>query len=264
MPCSWNMVSASAGTENSAHVPQVIYEDAGILVLNKPAGLVVHGDGVREERTLADWIVDAYPDIKGVGEPIVLTSGGTIARPGIVHRLDKETSGVMVIAKHQDMYGFLKAQFQERNVKKIYHACVYGLVKEEKGVIDFAIGRSRKDFRLRSAQPRAKGDLREATTHYRTLVRGLQHSYLELEPKTGRTHQIRVHLKAIHHPIVGDALYAPSGPLDLGFTRMALHAYKLTLPMQGGEVRTFEAPLPQEFIEAGERLQKEVPHLRDE
>ncbi len=263
MPCSWNMASESAETENKETVPVVIYDDEDIVVINKPTGLVVHGDGKREERTLVDWLLSTYPEIGAVGESMTLKSGAVLSRPGIVHRLDRETSGVMVIAKHQRAYEFLKKQFQERNVRKIYHACVYGLVKEEKGVIDFAIGRSRKDFRLRSAQPRAKGDLREATTHFKTLLRGLQHSYLELEPKTGRTHQIRVHLKAIHHPIVGDALYAPSGSMDLGFSRMALHAYRLTLPMLSGEPRTFEAPLPKEFVEAGEHLKKEASHLRD-
>lgn len=263
MPCSLNMESESAETENSAVTPSVLYEDDDIAVLNKPSGLVIHGDGVRTGITLVDWIVGRYPEMGEVGEPATLKNGTILHRPGIVHRLDKETSGIMVIAKHQKAYDFLKAQFQERNVGKTYHACVYGLVKEDKGVIDFAIGRSRKDFRLRSAQPRAKGDLREATTHYKTLVRGAQHSYLELEPKTGRTHQIRVHLKAIHHPIVGDALYAPSGSKDLGFSRMALHAYRLSLPMLSGGVRIFEAPLPKEFLEAGERLKGEGAHLRD-
>ncbi len=247
---------------NKLPPPTVVYEDADIVVVNKPTGLVVHGDGKREMYTLVNWILSAYPEMAGVGESIELAGGGRIDRPGIVHRLDKETSGVMVLARHQEAYLFLKEQFQNRDIGKIYHACVYGLVKEDKGVIDFSIGRSRKDFRLRSAQPRAKGDLRPAITHYRTLVRGAAHSYVELEPKTGRMHQLRVHLKAIHHPIVGDALYAPHGKLDLGFDRMALHAYRLTLPMKEGGVRTFEAPLPEEFVVAGEQLRQEEAHLR--
>lgn len=264
MPCSWNMEKESAEGANKQQAPAVLFEDANIVVIDKPSGLIVHGDGKREGYTLVDWILETHPEMSEVGESVVTNSGGTILRPGIVHRLDRETSGVMVLARNQKSYAFLKEQFQSRNVGKIYHACVYGLVKEDKGVIDFAIGRSRKDFRLRSAQPRAKGDLRTAITHYRTLVRGSEHSYLELEPKTGRTHQLRVHLKAIHHPIVGDALYAPKGEMNLGFGRMALHAYRLTLPMLGGDVRTFEAALPREFVEAGERLRQEEAHLRDE
>jgi 23S rRNA pseudouridine1911/1915/1917 synthase len=258
------MANESAETANNRVTPTVIFEDNDLLVINKPSGLAVHGDGKREANTLADWLASSYSQLVGVGEDIVLPNGNTIHRPGIVHRLDKETSGVMVVAKHQEAYDFLKKQFHDRAIRKIYHACVYGLLKEEKGVIDFAIGRSRKDFRLRSAQPRAKGDLRDAVTHYRTIIHGAQHTYLELEPKTGRTHQIRVHLKAIHHPIIGDRLYAPSGSMDLGFTRMALHAYSLSLPLIGGGTRTFEAALPEEFIEAGRRLREESVHLRDE
>jgi 23S rRNA pseudouridine1911/1915/1917 synthase len=258
------MANESVETENRQLFPTIIYEDDDIVVIDKPSGLVVHGDGKSGVKTLVDWIVDRHPTIHDVGEPIVLQSGVIIHRPGIVHRLDKETSGIMVIAKHKTAYEFFKEQFKARAVRKIYHACVYGVVKQDKGVIDFAIGRSRKDFRLRSAQPRAKGDLREAVTHYRTVVRGTHHSYLELEPKTGRTHQLRVHLKAIHHPIIGDALYAPSGALDLGFTRMALHAYQLTLPMLQGEPRIFEAALPSVFVEAGRQIKDEGIHLRDE
>jgi 23S rRNA-/tRNA-specific pseudouridylate synthase len=135
-------------------------------------------------------------------------------------------------------------------VHKTYEALVYGLLKEKQGDIDFDIGRSRKDFRLRSAQPKAKGRLREALTHYEVVGEYEGYSRLRVYPKTGRTHQIRVHLKAIHHPIVCDPLYAPNHPSALGLTRLALHASAIDLPLpSGGQIR-IEAPLPEDLAQA--------------
>ena len=234
--------------------PNIIYEDGDALVIDKPSGLASHGDGKRSMSSVADWVSERYPDLMHVGEPLVLATGEVIARPGIVHRLDKETSGVMLIAKTQEAFVHFKEQFQNRNAEKTYHAFAYGKVSEDKGTIDFPIGRSRKDFRLRSAQPKAKGDLREAITKYIVLMRGPAHTFLELHPKTGRMHQIRVHLKAIHHPVVCDALYAPNHPHDLGFNRLALHASALTIALPDGATKTFTAPLPEEFEQAKKRL----------
>jgi RluA family pseudouridine synthase len=152
-----------------------------------------------------------------------------------VHRLDRETSGVLVFAKTPEMHLFLKEAFKERIVKKTYLAFVYGALKEQKGIIDFSIGRSRKDFRLRSAQPKAKGILREAITRFQVVSTHGAHSLLKVMPETGRTHQIRVHLKAIHHPIVCDPLYAPKMPCNLGFKRLGLHAFSIDLPLPTGE-----------------------------
>jgi 23S rRNA pseudouridine1911/1915/1917 synthase len=227
--------------------PTVIFEDENLLVLNKPSGVAVHGDGLRKDRTLADWLLETRPQLRDVGEPIETKAGATIIRPGIVHRLDKDTSGVMVVAKNQESFEYLKNAFKNREIKKVYNAFVYGVMNAEAGTIDFPIGRSRKDFRLRSAQPKAKGSLREAITEYKVLERGSSHSYVEVEPKTGRMHQIRVHFKAIHHPIVNDVLYAPNHPRDLGFVRLALHAREITLVKSDGVRQAFEAPLPEEF-----------------
>jgi len=129
-------------------------------------------------------------------------------------------------------------------------AFVYGVLKESTGVIDRPIGKSRKDFRLRSAQRGARGELREAVTAYTVLKQGGVATYVEVRPKTGRTHQIRVHFKAIHHPVVCDKLYAPKHKCILGFTRLALHASSITFSLPGGVAVTAEAPLPRNFRQA--------------
>jgi 23S rRNA pseudouridine1911/1915/1917 synthase len=229
----------------------VIYEDADILVIDKPSGLVVHGDGRTEETSVASWVLEKYPELREVGEPWVDQKGKKIFRPGIVHRLDRDTSGVMVLAKTQDTFEFLKGQFRERNVKKTYRAWVYGAMKEREGEIHRPIGKSKIDFRKWSAQPGSRGTQRDAFTAWEVLhereENGEKYSLLELTPTTGRTHQLRVHLKAIHHPIVCDTLYAPKQKCALGFTRLALHAHTISVPFLNGKSMTFEAPLPDYF-----------------
>ncbi len=229
----------------------IIYEDDQLVAVDKPAGVMVHPDGRNTEETVSDWFLKRYPEAGGVGETQRLPNGTEISRPGIVHRLDKETSGVLVLAKTPEAHALLKEAFQERDVKKTYLAFVYGSPKEQKGVIDFDIGRSRKDFRLRSAQPKAKGTLREALTRYEVVAETNDEAYalVKVMPETGRTHQIRVHLKAIHHPVVGDALYAPNRSHTLGFSRMGLHAYELELPSSFGS-RVLRSPLPEALKEA--------------
>ena len=235
--------------------PVILFEDGEMIALEKPAGLMVHPDGYSDEQTLADWILEQYPALEDVGEPLEIKNNARIMRPGIVHRLDKETSGVMVIAKTHESYANLKQQFAEHTVRKTYRAFVYGALADERGIINRAIGKSKSDFRLWSAQRGARGLLREARTDFRVLSRGSSASYVEVYPKTGRTHQIRVHFKAIYHPVVCDGLYAPDSPCLLGFTRLALHAVSLTAVSLEGKERTFSAALPQEFIDAEARLQ---------
>lgn len=232
---------------------KILYEDENYLVIDKPSGVMVHSDGKTKEKTLSDFITENYPELENVGEPIVLNNGEVIKKPGIVHRLDKETSGVIAIAKNQKAYLFLKSQFKERKIKKIYKAFVYGRVKEEKGVIDRAISRSKK-FGLWSAQRGGRGKEREAITEYKVLEKCDEASYLELRPKTGRTHQLRVHLKAINHPILSDKLYAPQKESLLGFERLALHAEEITFESFEGNKITIKAPLPKDFIKALELL----------
>lgn len=228
---------------------KIIFENEEVIVLNKPAGLVVHSDGKTDEPNLTDWIVENYPEVEGVGEPAVY-DGKEIARPGIVHRLDRETSGVIVIAKTQDSFLNLKKQFQAREITKTYNAFLYGVIKEKSGVIDLPIGRSKSDFKQWSAQHGARGELREAVTHYKVLKENKDFTYVEVTPKTGRTHQIRVHFKAIGNQVVCDKIYAPKRKCELGFERLALHAKALTFKLQSGEVITAEAELPWDFKQA--------------
>ncbi len=242
--------------QNSKHKIKIIFEDEHLLVVNKPAGLMVHRDGRSDEYTLADWLLKMHPEIKEVGEPWTAQNGEVIYRPGIVHRLDRETSGVLVIAKDGATFEELKNAFKKRLVQKEYRAFVYGGFKEEKmqGVIERKIGRSPADFRKYSAESTARGTLREARTEYKVLEQSgssqeRDFAYLALFPKTGRTHQIRVHLKYIHHPIVCDKLYAPKKPCALGFERVALHAYKISFELQG-KVHDFRADLPSDFESA--------------
>lgn len=238
----------------------VLYEDEDCAVLNKPAGLVVHADGHTKEKTLTDWVRAHYPECEGVGEQVALATGEVIEKDGIVHRLDRDTSGVLVIARNQEAFKFLKKQFQARTTKKVYQAFVYGEMKREDGIIDRPIGRSTRDFREWTASNETRGTVREAVTAYRVIKKcgrtagGL--SYLEVLPKTGRTHQIRVHLKSIGHPIVGDKLYAMRRAPALGFTRTALHALALEFSTpHHGHIR-IEAPLPADFEHAVAELGK--------
>jgi 23S rRNA pseudouridine1911/1915/1917 synthase len=288
----------------------ILFEDENYLVINKPAGLVVHADGRTKELTVADWLIQKYPAIKDVGEPWHSPAGETVYRPGIVHRLDRETSGALVIAKTEEAYLDLKEKFQGRNVEKMYNAFVYGEMNEvagEEGIIDRPIAKSRKDFRQWSAGRGGRGESRPAVTEYKVLGKisaqtpeDRQESvasknalpkktatkntaqkntaqkntapeqgftYLEVRPKTGRTHQIRVHFKAINHPVVHDRLYASkhtakqtarqiaSGEntglvVDLGFERTALHARLLSFTGLAGKEIAVEAPLPDDFKKA--------------
>jgi 23S rRNA pseudouridine1911/1915/1917 synthase len=223
----------------------VIFEDNDVVVINKPAGLLVHPHARSEEETLVDWIVKKYPKIKKVGEELVLQTGEHIARPGIVHRLDRETSGIMIIAKNQEAFEFLKKGFQERTIQKTYRAITYGAFKELKGTIEGAIGRSSKDPAKKAVKK--TGRVRDAITDYAVLKQNELYAHLEAYPKTGRTHQIRVHLAHIQHPVLCDSLYSGKRvcPPELG--RLALHAYALELVLPSGERMQFSAEEPLEF-----------------
>lgn len=228
----------------------VIYEDDVLIGINKPAGVLIHASDKEAGGTVADWATEHYPAIEGVGEPMRLADGSVLARPGIVHRLDRETSGVVLIAKTQEMFAYLKHAFQAREVSKTYNAFLYGVPHEHSGTITASIGRSRNDFRKFSAERGARGKLRDALTEYRVLETAGGFSFLEVRPKTGRTHQIRVHFKAIGHPVVCDRRYASARACALGFTRLALHARQLSLVMPSLVRLTLEAPLPEDFERA--------------
>lgn len=231
--------------------PTIIFEDEHLMVLNKPAGLVVHADGRTEEDTLTDWVMARHPDIVEVGGLHTLDSGRYVARHGIVHRLDRDTSGVIVIAKDDPTFFALQRQFIDRSTEKVYHAVVHGIFEEKEGVIDKAIGRNREDFRQWAVAPHARGTLRPAMTQYRVIAEHDGASFIELAPKTGRTHQLRVHLSSVGHPIIADPRYGIGREPMFGFTRLALHAKKLTLDY-AGKRQTFEASYPSDFTYAKE------------
>lgn len=236
---------------------EILYEDADIVVINKPAGVIVHNDGRNVDATVVDWLLSRAPEVRGIGEIGFAQDGTPLERSGVVHRLDRDTSGVLILVKTQEAFLFMKQQFQEHKIKKEYRTFIYGVMKEKWGTVSRPIGRSNKDYRLRSAEPGARGLLREAVTDWELIGQSSTHAYLKITPKTGRTHQIRVHLKAIGKPIVHDELYASdelrSGD-NLGFTRLALHAYSIKLTLLNGDERTFLAPLPLDFEVAGTSL----------
>lgn len=244
--------NAEKGNEIRARIT-VLYEDDDVVVIDKPAGILVHEDGRNDAPTVVDWLLARAPKARGVGEPGHTQDGSPLERSGVVHRLDAETSGVLILAKTLDAFQHLKAQFHDRHAQKEYRAFVYGAMKEKWGTIDRPIGRSAKDFRLRSAEHGARGTLRAACTDWELIGQSKTHAYLRMLPKTGRTHQIRVHLKAIGKPIISDMLYAPDTLLhgnNLGFSRLALHAHTLTLTLPCGEKRAFLAPFPLDFERA--------------
>src|SRR5690606_9224822 len=184
-------------------------------------------------------------DFAGVGEPMILPNGESQARPGVVHRLDRDTSGVMILAKTQKAFEFLKAEFKNRQVKKTYQLIVSGEIKDDTlRVIDLPIGRSKKDPRLRVASRKAAGKLRSAKTSYRVIGHYQDFSFVEAYPETGRTHQLRAHFKSTSHPIICDSLYNPKGVCPPELNRQALHAYQLELKLPNGQKKTFTAPLP--------------------
>lgn len=219
----------------------IVYEDDDLMVINKPAGLLVHPVmDHTDEPTVVDALLEHDPAIAEVGEDP--------KRPGIVHRLDKDVSGLMVIAKTPTAYQHLKTQFQKRTVKKEYLALVYGNLPKDHDVITLKIGRSKTRGRMVARPVSQEG--KEALTEYEVVKRFKNHTFVRVAIHTGRTHQIRVHLRAIDHPLVGDELYKKSRmkhirPIKL--SRIFLHASKLTVQLMNGKKRTFEEPLPDEL-----------------
>ncbi len=254
---------------------KILFEDSNILAIEKPAGILVHSDQKTGEKTILDLFVKKYPKVE------------------VVHRLDRDTSGVMLLAKNSKAHEFLKKQFsapalelktkgvlvnRQARIKKVYVAIVSGFVKLDHGTINKPIGRSPVDFRRHSASRGARGEMREAITEYKVLkrfevephkifsrsslsrVRDGSHTdkksheaqlnkftYLEVKPKTGRTHQIRVHMKYLNHPVVCDALYDPEGFCPKGLSRMALHAHSIEFTDMKGKTVKVESPIPLEI-----------------
>lgn len=215
--------------------PFVIHEDDGFLVVVKPAGVLVHRTAKSASPALADELVRNYPEMQGVGDEPLL-------RPGVVHRLDRDTSGILVFARTQEFFEWLKDCFKKGDVKKTYRALVWGEAPKS-GIIDFPIG-LKPGTTKRSVRARNMKMIKEAKTEYRlekVFEYGSQKfSLLKIYPHTGRTHQIRVHLLAIHHAVVGDELYGRrENPFNL--TRQFLHADTIEFPLPGGKRASFGA-----------------------
>lgn len=225
--------------------PTILYEDELLVVVDKPSGMIVYPDGKHDYPALSHWLEKKY------GE----------GNFHFVHRIDRETSGVLVVAKTEEAFEFLKEQFKERQTRKTYRAFVHGAFKEERGIIDKPIGSSRGGSGPRSAKL-SYGVQRDAVTMYKVLRQRPYESadgpepvaYLEIFPKTGRTHQIRVHMASVGRPILADKLYGTGRSPLLGFNRLALHALTLSFKHPNGEDMTFTAPLPPDFIEAEQEM----------
>jgi len=221
---------------------KIIYEDDTLLVVEKPAGMAVWKEGPGEGKTIGDAIAEQFPTQKALGEE---------RRYGILHRLDKETSGILLVAKNSDAFSFFQKQFQDRAVQKKYLCLVEGNVKEEKGRIETLLGRSLSDKRKQkvylAGEPRSAGK-REAVTEYRVQERYAGYTLLEMFPKTGRKHQLRVQLASLGHPIAGDKLYGFKNKKVLpGLQRHFLHASSIRIGYPDGTTQEFTSELPEDL-----------------
>ena len=214
----------------------IIFENDDLIVVNKPAGMVVHPSAGHDSGTLVHAALAHAPDLEGVG-------GET--RPGIVHRLDKDTSGAILLAKNDPTHHWLQNQFSSRQVEKIYIALVDGRPPTPSGRVEAPIGRDPHNRKLMAVVSPSKG--RDAISEYRTLENFTKHTLLEIHPVTGRTHQIRLHMKFLGCPITGDRIYGKN-KTTAPITRQFLHAQRLTIKLRGEEEpRTFEATLAPEL-----------------
>ncbi len=231
--------------------PKVLYEDSDFLAVEKPAGMLVHPlDSEESEGTLSGWVSERYPEVRGVGDVPLL-------RPGIIHRLDRDTSGVVLVARNRASFQYFKDAFANRKIEKTYLALVWGVVVPKRGVI-------RKPIALKSGTVKraTRGKkvklVKDAETRYQTVhtleFKGAAATLLALQPVTGRTHQLRVHLASIGHPVVGDTLYGGRGRHELlgelGLGRHFLHAESLEFTAPSGERLKISAALPQDLERA--------------
>ena len=232
----------------AADIPlDILYEDEELIILNKPAGLVVHPAPGHPEGTLVNAILSHCPNLPGIGG---------IQRPGIVHRLDKDTTGAIVIAKTDLAYQHLQAQLQTKTARREYLGLVYGVPKTETGSIDLPIGRNPQDRKKMGIVSIEDGG-RAAITHWQVQERLAHYTLIHFQLETGRTHQIRVHSAKIGHPIVGDPLYSSAHSIGVNLPGQALHAWKLQLQHPvSGKLLEVTAPLPRSFTTLLEVLRR--------
>ncbi len=236
---------APAGNLPEAIPLDIVFENDDLLVINKPAGMVVHPAAGHVQGTLVNAVLGHAPDLEGVGDA---------QRPGIVHRLDKDTSGLIVVAKTDAAHRELQRQFKDREVEKNYLALLDGQPPTDTGRIEAAIGRDVRERKRMAVVPERQG--RPAVTEYKVVEKFAAHTLVEARLLTGRTHQLRLHFAYLKCPIVGDRVYGrrtPSLPLD----RQFLHAARLTLKLPGsGQARTFTAPLPDDLAKVLQLLRR--------
>lgn len=231
---------------------KVIYEDDNLLVIDKLSGITVFPEGKSKEktscgersRTIIDYLLEKIPDLKKTGRS---------SRYGIVHRLDKDTSGILLVAKNDQTLEFLQKQFKERKVMKKYLALVIGNVKAEQGKIETLLGRAPKDRKkqkvyLPLAPETKEKKLRKTITEYKVLKRFKKYTLVEAVPKTGRKHQIRVHFRHLGHPIAGDKIYGfKNQPKPKDLNRLFLHSFYLKIKLPDGREREFKLKLPEDL-----------------
>ena len=223
---------------------KTIYEDNDVLVVDKPAGIVVfpEGESLKSgEKTLIDAVIEQYPDLKTAGEA---------PRYGIVHRLDKDTSGILLVAKSTEALIFLQKKFINREVEKKYTCLVEGQMESEKGEIKTLIARAKGDPRKQRAYSpiNAPKSAREAITEYGIIEKFRDYTLLEVQIKTGRRHQIRCHFSYLKHPVAGDKMYGfKNSKIPEGLERQFLHASYLKINLPSGKMRAFNSELPQEL-----------------
>jgi len=235
--------TSAAETKQKKNLPKlkIVQETDDYLVINKPAGVIIHGGEGINEATLTDALEKKYPAIIKIGDDPL--------RPGIVHRLDKESSGLLVVAKTNEMFLHLKKQFQTRKIIKKYTALVYEKIDKEEDKINFPISRSAKGYKMAAHANNQTG--RQAITEFTVAKEFINYTLLNVKIKTGRTHQIRVHMSAYGHPVVGDHLYGTRKTKEkndkLGLNRIFLHADYLAFKNLEGEQQEFEIKLPVEL-----------------
>jgi len=229
---------------------KIIYQDESLLVVNKPSGVVVYSKS--NKKGLIDYLLANHPELAKTGAP---------PRYGLVHRLDKETSGVILVAKNKNSLRFLQKQFKKRKVIKKYRALVVGKIEENNRKIETLIGRSPSNRKKQKVflpyQPKSKGK-RKAITKIKILKRFAKFALLQAQPITGRMHQIRVHLSYINHPIAGDKKYGfKNQPCPKGLNRLFLHAYWLKIKTPKGKTKAFKCPLPNNLKKIIKNLNKD-------